>query len=167
MKKKLLILGLLVGVTALVFGLFLTLGGDRLHTKARKQWKTSAISQIDQKVRDTRWLESELLELKKQVAADSERWVSENMILATNGDWIVCASKCSKEDWRIHDIFIGRGSDGKWYYSTYHFCIGKLALKMEENPTSLNDFIQSYSLREFDGQSDACLDKTWPPERRR
>jgi len=166
MKKKLLILGLLVGVAALAFGLFLTFGGDRLHAKARKQWKAAAISQIDQKVHDTRWLESELLELKKQSVADSERWVSENMILATNGDWIVCASKCSKEDWKIHDIFIGRASDGKWYYSTYHFCVGKMVLKMETQPASLKDFVQSYSLREFDGQSDECLKRTWPPDRK-
>lgn len=165
MKKKLLIIGLLMGVAALGFGLFLTFGGDQLHTKARKQWKASAISQINQKVHDTRWLESELLELKKQVATNSGRWFSDDMILATNGEWIVCASKCSKEDRRIHDIFIGHASDGKWYYSTYHFCIGKMVLKVEEQPVSLNEFIQSYFLREFDGQSDACLGKTWPPER--
>jgi hypothetical protein len=99
-KKRLFILGLLVGLVVLATGIYLTFGGDRLHAKARKQWKASAISQVGQKVHDTRWMES-------------ERWFSENMILATNGDWIVCASKCSKEDWKIHDIFIGRASDGK------------------------------------------------------
>lgn len=165
MKQKLIIFGLLAGVALLAFGFFLTFGGNRLYTKARKQWKASAISQIDQKVRDTRWLESEIRELKKQVATDAERWFSESLILATNGDWLVCASQCHKQDSRIHDIFIGRASDGKWYYSTYHFCVGKLVLKMAEPPGSLNEFIQSYFLREFDGQSDECLKKTWPLDR--
>ena len=91
--------------------------------------------------------------------------LTENLILATNGDWIVWASKCSKEDRRIHDIFVGRASDGKWYYSTFHFCNGKIVLMMEEQPANLGAFIQAYSLREFDGQSDECLGKTWPPER--
>jgi len=50
---------------------------------------------------------SEIRELKKQMAAVPERWFSENMILAANGAWIVCASKCRKEASRIHNIFSG------------------------------------------------------------
>ena len=133
--KPRLIVFVLIGVAALAGGFYLTFGGNRLHTKARKQWKASAISEIDRKVHDTHWIETELLELKKRAATNTEGWFSENMVVATNGDWIVCESKCSKEDQRIHDIFIGRASDGKWYYSTYHFCIGKLVLRMEEPPT--------------------------------
>ena len=79
-----------------------------------------------------------------------------------NGDWIAYASRCSKEDWRIRDIFIGRATDGKWYYSTFHFCRGMLTLRVEDRPESLDKFITAYSLREFDGRSDECLKKTWP-----
>jgi len=149
-------------------GFMLAMSGPRLHSKARKQWKNEAIQEIAKKVGDPRWVESELLEIREKMAhagENSETWYSPHMIVATNGEWIVFSSKCSKEDRRIHDIFIGRGSDGKWYYSTFHFCVRMLSLKMDDQSPDLATFVSTYFLREFDGQSNECLSKTWPPER--
>ncbi len=143
--------------------------GGGLHSRARREWKEQAITEIAHRVGDSTWIMSEtnLLQTRSMPdQTDSEPWLSEHLILMKSGGWIAYASKCVKEDHRIHDIFIGRASDGKWYYSTYHFCVGMLELKMEEQPDSLAKFIATYSLREFDGRSDECLNITWPPTRR-
>lgn len=59
------------------------------------------------------------------------------------------------------DIFIGHGSDGKWYYSTFHFCVEKCVLQMEPQPDSLAQLVNGYWLVPFDGKSDDCLKITW------
>lgn len=149
-------------------GFVLAMSGPRLHSKARKQWKNEAIQEITKRVSDDGWVKSELLGIREKMAQAGENsgeWYSEHMIVATNGEWLVFSSKCSKEDRRIHDIFIGRGSDGKWHFSTFHFCVRMLSLQMEDQPADLATFVSTYFLREFDGQSDECLKKTWPPER--
>lgn len=97
---------------------------------------------------------------------DSDRWLSERLIVMRNGDWLAYANICRKQDRHIYDLFLARGSDGQWYYSTYHFCIGMVVLRMEEQSDDLAGFAKMYYLRTFDGQSDECLQKTWPPDSR-
>lgn len=89
------------------------------------------------------------------------------LILMTNGEWMVYRSICRKENFWVRDLFLGRASDGRWYYSTYHFCINMCALGRmgEGQPSSLADFAQTYYLKPFDGRSDECLQSTWPPRR--
>ena len=88
------------------------------------------------------------------------------MILMRKGEWLAYTNVCRKQDRHIYDLFLARGSDGRWYYSTYHFCIGMIVLRMEEQPEDLAEFARTYFLRTFDGRSDDCLQKTWPPESR-
>lgn len=78
-----------------------------------------------------------------------------------NGEWMLCENICQKQDYRIQDLFIGSGSDGRWYYSTFHFCIGKEVLRMEAQPESLTQLVKGYWLVPFDGKSDDCLRATW------
>ncbi len=140
----------------------------RLYAAPRKEWKEKAIAEINRLSNDSKWLESEIATLKKQSDQPAEEfgsWYSDHLILLKNGDWIVCSSSCSKTDNRIHDIFIGRASDGKWYYSTFHFCSGKIVLSMRVFDKNLGNFKTGYHLKEFDGRSDECLQKTWPPKR--
>ena len=169
MKNKLAI-AIVTGVILLaVAGLFLIQSGDRLHAKARKEWKEKEVAEIARRTSDAAWLAAETNLLKTNAApdpSDSAAWLSDRLILMKNGEWMVYASKCSKEDRRIHDIFVGRASDGKWYYSTYHFCVGMVSLKMEDQPDDLSRFIGNYFLRGFDGRSDECLNLTWPPKRK-
>ena len=168
MKKKLAIIAA-AGVVLAGAGLIFMQGGDRLHTKVRKEWKEKEIAAIAQRVGDSRWLAAETNTLAANAAkdsSDSDAWLSGHLVLMKNGEWIAYASECIKKDPRIHDIFIGRGSDGRWYYSTYHFCIGMLNLRMNDQPDSFAKFAEQYSLREFDGNSDECLNRTWPPRRK-
>ncbi|MBI5384024.1 MAG: hypothetical protein HZA90_04985 [Verrucomicrobia bacterium] len=166
MKKKLTIAGLAMAVLLVVGGFWVARSADRLHAPARKQWKEKAIGDITRRISDPNWLASQRNKLKAEAAADAENWFTDQLIPLGNSEWIAYAAKCSKEDSRIHDIFIGRGSDGKWYYSTFHFCIGMLDLRVEGQSESLTNFIEKYYVREFDGRSDDCLEKTWPPKRR-
>lgn len=168
--KRTWLLAAMSGLVAIaVLGFLLAMGGGELHSKARKDWKNAAIQQIARRVGDAEKIKSEVLEIRRKLTESdghSEEWFSNDLIVAANGDWIAFASKCSKEDKRIHDIFIGHGSDGKWYYSTFHFCVNMLSLRMEEQPADLSAFVKTYSLREFDGHSDDCLNKAWPADQR-
>jgi len=175
MKRKLAVLA--VGVfAALAAGAVLVVSNSdpyHLRAKPRREWKDRAVAEIARRTADPAWVASEIAALKARAAecpADSVGWLSPHLILMKNGDWIAYASICSKEDNRIHDIFVGRGSDGKWYYSTFHFCRGMIVLTMPNDmdgpPENLPKFAVAYHLREFDGHSDECLQKTWPLKRR-
>jgi hypothetical protein len=134
-------------------------------SSARRAWKEKAFAEIAARMADPAWVEGEIKSVKQQAAADpssSDAWFSDRLILMRNGDWLAYANICSKEDKRIQDLFLARGSDGRWYYSTYHFCIGLVVLRMEEPSDDLPAFVKTYYLRQFDGKSDECLQKTWP-----
>ena len=164
-KAKWLQLAGVLGLAAVAFVFLRDPMHGRLHAQARKEWKDAAIAGIERRAGDPAWLEKELAAVKDKLEAEGEDeggWFTKDILLLKNGDWVAYAAQCSKEDARIHDIFIGHASDGKWYYSTYHFCIGMIVLRMDGRPQSLAKFISECSLREFDGRSDECLNKTWP-----
>jgi len=170
MKKW--VIGVSVAVVAVVIAGMAVLRHDpyRLHAPMRQAWAEDAITAITSNVADVAWLTTETAALQAASAQESpERedwlyWGSDALLLMKNGDWIVYRNRCWKEDPRVHDIFIGRGSDGKWYYSTFHFCVGMCALGVlaAEQPTDLTAFVSTYSLREFDGRPEGCLELTWP-----
>ena len=158
---------LVLGACVLAGGVTVALlaRGDRLRAKARREWKDEAITKIERRLRDRQALESEIARIGHALATTrpaSDAWIGNDVLVMKNGDWIACQNICSKEDGRIHDLFIGHGSDGKWYYSTFHFCRGKVVLRMEDRqPDSLAQFVDAYWLAPFDGQSDDCLKATW------
>jgi hypothetical protein len=85
------------------------------------------------------------------------------MILMESGEWLIYRSHCSKEPpHNVEDICIAHGSDGKWYYTTCHFCVDMVALTMmqDEQLKDLAGFVRRYHLRQFDGKSNECLKKT-------
>ena len=137
---------------------------------ARWNWKNGAIPTIAKLAEDRAWREKEI----KLVATETNDqrviasgWLTDNLILMENGEWLVYKSHCSKEKpHAVRDIFLAKGSDGNWYYSTFHFCVGMVGLRLEQEtqPTSLAAFAHEYNLRQFDGRSDECLKETatWP-----
>ena len=95
--------------------------GDRLRAKPRREWKERAVAKIERRLNDQPALRSQLDGLEKTSASSRPAlayWVDDNVLVMKNGEWIAYENICSKEDSRIHDLFIGRGSDGTWYYST-------------------------------------------------
>jgi len=143
---------------------------SRLPSQARKDWKDAAIPEISRLANDKKWITGQISELDPdknvQIADADGWWVSSKLILMKNKEWLIYKNHCSKKvPHNVSDIFIAKGSDGNWYYSTYHFCIDMFVLKhMSEYGQSqdLKEFISRYSLKTFDGKSDECLLKTWP-----
>ncbi len=165
MRKPLVIVIASVLLLAVIAtGAFLRL--PSLQSSARRAWKESSIADIAARVADPSWPTNELAHLKPQSTndpSDDASWLSDHIILTRKGEWLAYANSCQKQDGRIADIFLARGSDGQWYYSTYHFCVGMVVLRAEEQPEDLATFTKTYFLRTFDGHSDNCLQKTWPP----
>jgi hypothetical protein len=152
-----------------VVGAFLFLRPPSLQSSARRAWKEKIIADIAARIADVSWPTNEFARLKPQRTnepSEDASWLSDQIILTRKGEWLAYANVCQKQNRRIHDLFIARGSDGRWYYSTYHFCIGMIVLRMEEQPEDLAAFTKAYFLQTFDGESDDCLQKTWPPTTR-
>jgi hypothetical protein len=143
-------------------------GVDELHSPARRAWKDDALAQIAARADDADWRQQEQIRLASREVhslGGSERWLSDQLILLGNGDWLIYTNVCRKQRGHIYDLFLAKGSDGQWYYSTYHFCSGMIVLREEEQSATLADFARTYSLKPFDGRSDDCLEPTWPPSK--
>jgi len=164
-KIILIVCGAVAGLLALVAT---TLIVGRL-LGARRAWKERAVPEIARLAADQKWLAREKAALRspepfRESRVIAEGWLSERMILMKSGEWLVYRSHCHKRPpHNVKDIFIARGSDGKWYYSTCHFCVGMITLVMEQDgepPEDIASFARKYNLREFDGKSDECLKET-------
>ena len=132
----------------------------------RRDWKNQAVAEIVKLAADSQWLSQELAAVRKRCPPGKRyegTWFSDSLALAADGQWLIYRTKCSKEDRKIDDIFVAKASNGKWYYSTYHFCIRMASLRIDGQPVDLDTLIKDYALREFDGQSDDALKTTWPP----
>ncbi|MGO8839262.1 MAG: hypothetical protein ACLQAH_12650 [Limisphaerales bacterium] len=135
---------------------------------ARKAWKEQAIPEIAKLSNDSKWVSEEIALLGSGRMTGSERiiadqWLTDRMILMASGEWLVYKSHCSEAPpHQVLDIFLAKGSNGKWYYSTCHFCVGMCALVMMQDMPSydLATFARQYHLKEFDGVSDECLQQT-------
>jgi hypothetical protein len=137
---------------------------------ARRSWKNEAILSVARLASDKDWIRREIRAvgtLTNSQAVIAEGWLTDRLILMQDGEWLVYKSHCSKAvPHNVMDIFLAKGSDGKWYYSTFHFCVGMVVLRLEQEtqPPSLAFFAHEYNLREFDGRSNECLKETgrWP-----
>jgi hypothetical protein len=167
--KWLLIVAGLCGLL-IALGAWLAAQRNPLRSEARRAWKEKAMAEIAALVADSNRLSGELEQLKEAQAqakpTDEGFWISGHLLLMRNGDWLAYANNCWKEEPHIYDMFLARGSDGQWYYSTYHFCVKMLVLRVGDQPESLAAFAKAHYLRPFDGRSDECLQKTWPPASR-
>lgn len=138
---------------------------DPLRSKARRAWRDHAITTIQRRLDDNERPASELARLRPATVTQPVQggWVGDELLIAKNGDWILSQNVCVKEQHTAvkQDLFIGRGSDGCWYYSTFHFCVGKSVLQMERQPDSLAQFVDAYWLVPFDGKSDESPKATW------
>lgn len=164
--KKLVLIGLIC-TAALCLCWWFNPERDPLRTPARKAWKQKAIADITTRVANPAWLSNELasLTVKAGQTEGYEAWLSDSLILMKSGEWLCYTNICVKQPGGIHDLFIARGSDGTWYYSTFHFCIGMVVLRCQEQPEDLKSFCETYYVERFDGRSNECLKKTWPRKR--
>jgi hypothetical protein len=157
-----------IGAGAWAFSWIINNNPLSLRNKPRTEWIDRAIVQVAKQAQDPTMIATEINRIKTtgtNPQSISGEWFSPQLIIMKNGEWIACTNICRKENSQIHDIFVGRASNGKWYYSTYHFCIRLLVLTMlhhQEQPESIEAFAKRYYLKEFDGNTAHCLQKTWP-----
>jgi hypothetical protein len=138
----------------------------RKHERARAEWKVGALGRLAALSITNKEVADELAMLKGDMATPVNwGWASEHVLRMTNGEYVTYAFRHGFNSGFIDHLFLGRGSDGRWYYSTYHFCNGMVGVRSDDPPGSINQFARTYSAKEFDGQSDECLKHTWPTRR--
>ena len=172
MRKKIAVIGTAICFCAVALGVAIFTGrSDPLKSKARKQWKDNAIAQIAKQTSDSADILKEIEAMKHTPPGTEwwDTWLSQDLIVMTNGEWMAYRNVCYKEEGQIPDLFLGLGSDGRWYYSTFHFCVNmqNLWVEAKDFPSlgvtrSLTEFSNRYYLKEFDGHSDECLKDTRP-----
>lgn len=162
MKKGclvLLVVGLISAVVlAIVLSVVLPVWWRSACRVAGDQFRKDAVGQIGKWSEDG-WTYSNVVFLAQQRERTyGHEWLSDHLISMDSGEWIVYFAECSKANPRIADIFVGKSSDGKWYYSTYHFCVGMMNIRTR--PPTLVDFTNDYSLCEFDGDASKTYGNT-------
>ena len=163
MKKGCLI-AIIVLLAVVLSGVLCVLGLRWARQRTIEKWNRAAIATVSCLASDTNWISSQISTLRTQPLEDMSRsgWMTNNLLILKSGEWIVFTNACQKEDWRLQDMFIGKASDGKWYYTTYHFCIGMKVLPVMGQPEEMKFFQTNYYVRVLDESQAAVLTKTWP-----
>jgi hypothetical protein len=139
---------------------------DEFHTPERRQWKNDAITAITKDLENPGYLKDRFGEVPEPMGefdTSELQWLTEETIVCQDASWLAYRAQTHKNDSKIHDIFIARASDGKWYYSDFHFCKQMMVLESNGQPMSLDEFTWQYFMVEFDGVSAAALNHTWIP----
>ena len=126
----------------------------------RAVWKDKALVQIADTSMTNEVVVSEIDEMKH--LTPNVDWAHYHVLLMTNNEVLVYAFRHGYNNGFVDHLFLAHGSDGRWYYSTYHFCNSMAAVRGEDPPGSIAEFAKRYAVREFDGKSDICLQHTWP-----
>jgi hypothetical protein len=132
------------------------------YENARRAWKSEALVQIAKTSMTGEEVLTEIDQIKHPTPNLNFGWTNEHVLLMTNGEFLVFAFYHGFNNGFIDHLFLAHGSDGRWYYSTYHFCNRMAAIIGDEPPGSIAEFARRYSVQEFDGKSDVCLQHTWP-----
>lgn len=162
-KRVLVAMGLvaLSGVMVVGVGFWV---GSRHYWNLRREWAGEALPMMVCPP-DYRGVDAEEAEqlLRGIGSAGWGDWMGERVLVMRDGAMIDYRFWHGANSGLVDHLFLGRGSDGRWLFSTYHFCNGLAAVRGEEAPDSIEDFMQRYSVREFAGAGDErCLEHTWP-----
>ena len=130
----------------------------------RVQWKDRTLKRLSLLSITNEEISQEFFTLKSGSKPGLDLgWAGENVLVMTNGEYIIYAFRHGFNNGFVNHLLLGHASDGRWLYSTYHFHAPIEG--SDAPPGSINEFAQRYSAKEFDGKSDVCLQKTWPPEK--
>ena len=132
------------------------------YEHARKIWKDEALVQIAKTSMTNEEILTEIDQIKHPTPNLDFGWTHEHVLLMTNNECLVYAFRHGFNNGFVDHLFLAQGSDGRWYYSTYHFCNSMAAVIGDGQPGSISEFVRRYSVREFDSKSDVCLQHTWP-----
>jgi len=131
------------------------------YEQARKVWKDDALARLAKTSMTNEEVLTEIDQIKHPTPNLNFGWAHERVLLMTNGEFLVYAFRHGFNSGFVDHLFLAHGSNGRWYYSTYHFC-NSMAGADADPPGSITGFATRYAAREFDGKSDVCLQHTWP-----
>ena len=112
------------------------------------------------------WKAATLLRLAKLSVADDEivkeldmlkahrrtqkypEWSGEQVLLMKNDEYLIYASRHGFNNGFVDHLFLAHGSDGRWLYSTYHFCNSMAGVMSDDPPASISEFVTRYSARQ-------------------
>ncbi|MGN6555344.1 MAG: hypothetical protein ACTHLW_16680 [Verrucomicrobiota bacterium] len=150
-------------LVALVFGGRLAVRYK--YQRDRIDWKGATLTRLAGLSLTNEDVSRELETLKgSRGAAEHQEWAGDHVLLMTNDEYMVYGSRHGFSGF-VDNLFLARGSDGRWYYSTYHFCNSMAGVRFDDPPASIAEFVSRYAAREFDGKSEVCLEHTWPANR--
>ena len=130
----------------------------------RAEWKNHALERLAGLTTVDDEIGRELEQLRAGPTPNVDfGWAHDQVLLMANGEYIVFAFWHSPYRGFVGDLFLGHASDGRWLYSSYHFCNRMAAVRGDDSPGSIADFEDRYFVREFDGKSEDCLQETWSP----
>ncbi len=132
------------------------------YERARKSWNNEALGQLARTSLTNDEVRAEIDQIQHPTPSLNFGWAHEHVLLMTNGEFLVHASRHGFNNGLVDHLFLAHGSDGRWYYSTYHFCNRMAGVSGDDPPGSIAEFATKYAVREFDGKSDECLHHTWP-----
>jgi hypothetical protein len=133
----------------------------RQYERDRSNWKSATLPRLASRSATDDNIRQEL-ETLKTGAGERREWAGDHVLLMTNGEYLIYAFRHGFNNGFVDHLFLAHGSDGRWFYSTYHFCNSMVGVRFDDPPGSINEFATKYSAREFDGKSDEALRHTWP-----
>ncbi|PWU11546.1 MAG: hypothetical protein C5B50_23135 [Verrucomicrobia bacterium] len=152
------VLAALLLIAVVLFGLWSLIKLHRQHQ--RTEWMPVGLKELAGLSITDKAIHHELDDLNVAMTntfTERHHWTSDHLLLMTNGEYIFYVFRHGNEGVVDH-LFLGHASDGRWFYTTYHFCI----MRGLDAPGSIAEFTKTYFAREFDGKSDVCLQHTWP-----
>lgn len=149
-----------LGLLAIPVGVFYVWKFNQ--NRKRAEWKTATLPALASLSLTNYAIAMEYYKLKSGLKAGETEWIGDKVLVMTNGQYLIYASRHGREGGIINHLFLARGSDDEWLYSTYHFCNSMVGARGDDPPGSINEFVARYSCRFFDGRSDVCLEHTWP-----
>lgn len=116
----------------------------------RTLWKSKALSRLATAERDDRMVQAELHSKAVPTSeSDPRAWAGRHVIKMTNGEYLIY------QYWHrsagVADLFLARGSNGRWYSVNYHFCNEMTVARFTPQPLSIAEFASKYALSEFEG----------------
>jgi hypothetical protein len=163
-RKIIFAISVLVLLAGGVFGMWWLAKQKAAHERSR--WKGPALERLASLTTTNETVQEEIADLMAGPTPNIDRgWIHDHVLLMTNGEHIVYAYRHGANNGFVDHLFLGRGSDGRWLYSSFHFCNSMAMISGENPPGSIVEFAERYAVREFDGRSDDCLQRTWPQDR--
>src|SRR5436309_571876 len=93
------------------------------YERARGSWKAATLPRLAGLSITNDEVSGELEALNGAISrGDYRNWVGDHVLLMTNGECLIYAFRHGFNNGFVNHLFLAHSSDGRWLYSSYHFC---------------------------------------------